>query len=351
VSAFKLGVFMPNLGGGMSVTSAPRDTSPSLAYNRRVAQLAERLGFDFVLPAARWKGTGGELDAQGEGMDCFTWAAAMALATERIAVWSTVHAHLVHPVLCAKIGASLQEISGGRWGMNVVTGWNRPEMELFGVTHTPPEQRHALVTEWLDIVLRLWSDQDFDYIGDHYEIRGGYLKPKPEVRPTLMNAGVSAASRELTARYMDYYFVNTDSPDKLAAAAVDVRERAAAHGRSARVCSTAFVLVRDTQREAERALGEIVDGADLVCVDNILRLINLDVRAYSDWEREQLERRLIVGSFAPIYVGTPETVAGAIADVAATGTDGLMLEWFDYEREMAYFGETVMPLLERTGLR
>jgi alkanesulfonate monooxygenase SsuD/methylene tetrahydromethanopterin reductase-like flavin-dependent oxidoreductase (luciferase family) len=109
--------------------------------------------------------------------------------------------------------------------------------------------------------------------------------------------------------------------------------------------------VRDTQREADRVLAEIVDGADLVCVDNILRLINLDVRAYSGWERESLERRLIVGSFAPIYAGTPESVADAIAGIAETGTDGLMLEWFDYEREMGYFGETVMPLLEQRGIR
>jgi len=351
MKAFELGVFMPNLGGGMSVSFAPRETSPSLAYNRRVAQLAERLGFDFVLPAARWKGTGGELDAQGEGMDCFTWAAAIALATERIAVWSTVHAHLIHPVLCAKLGASLQEISGGRWGMNVVTGWNRPEIEMFGVAETAPEHRHRLVAEWLEIVLRLWSDQDFDYLGEHYQIRGGYLRPKPEVRPRLMNAGVSSASRELTARYMDTYFVNTDSPDRLQEAAADVRARAQAHGRTARVCSTALVLVRDTEREAERALREIVDEADLVCTDNILRLINLDVRAYGEWERAQLEQRLIVGSFAPLYVGTPASVADAIADVAAAGLDGLMLEWFDYESELRYFGDAVMPLLEQRGIR
>lgn len=335
----------------MSVSFLPRSTRPDISYNRDVAVQAEELGFDFLLSAGRWKGTGGELDAQGECMDTFTWATAIALATQRIKVLSTVHPHFVHPILCAKLGASIDHVSGGRWGMNVVTGWNQPELAMFGLEHPPEHLRHKQVQEWIDIVKLLWTQQDFDYAGDFYTVNGGYLNPKPPNAPTLMNAGVSDASRELSAQHMDYYFVNTDNHDRIRSAIADVDERAARYGRTIETYTTAVIIARDTERAARAALQRIIENTDWVCVDNILRIMSVKVHAYSEWERRSLEERLIVGAFAPIIFGTPKQVAAALEQTAATGVAGVMLEWFDYESGLRYFGEKVLPLLEDVRLR
>lgn len=355
----KLGIFMPNLGGGASVSSAPTSTRPDFEYNARVAKRAEQLGFDFLLPAARWKGFGGELDNQGEAMECLIWAAAMAQVTTRIGVWSTVHAPLVHPILAAKMGATIQMISGGRWGLNVVTGWNVPEAIMFGLEPLSHQDRHEAAREWVEIVRLLWAKQDFDYVGRHYRVFGGYMAPKPDPTPILMNAGGSPAAREFSAQYMDYYFLSFNTLEDGQEKVRDVQAQAAQYGRSLELYVPLFVIARDTEREARAAMKTIVDNADWVCADNIIRLLNLNVGGssrlsidgYASWSQESLEDRLVIGWTQPLIVGTPNQVAEQLADVASVGIHGLMLDWYDYEAELDYFGKAVLPLLQDMGLR
>lgn len=350
---------MPNLGGGASVSFAPTSTRPDFEYNARLARQAEKLGFDFLLPAARWKGFGGELDNQGESLECLIWAAAIARVTKRISVWSTVHAPLVHPILAAKMGATIQAVSSGRWGLNVVTGWNVPEAVMFGLEPLSHNERHEAAREWIEIVQLLWTEQDFDYVGEHYQVFGGYLAPKPDPVPILMNAGGSPAAREFSAKYMDYYFLAFNTLDDGVQKVQDVQAQAAQYGRSLELYVPLFIIARDTEREARRALKTIVDNADWVCADNIIRLLNLSIggssRAsidgYASWGSESLEDRLVAGWTQPLIVGTPKQVAEQLADVASVGITGLMLDWYDYSAELEYFGAKVLPLLEKMGLR
>ena len=351
---------MPNLSGGSSISNAPTSTEPTIAYNTKVARRAERLGFDFLLPAARWKGFGGELDNQGASLDCFAWAAAIATATERIGVWSTVHTTIVPPLICAKIGATLQEISGGRWGLNIVTGWNGPEAEMFGLEPKSREERNEATEEWVRILRLAWTEQDFDFDGRHHRVFGGVMNPKPDPLPTLMNAGESTSSRELAATYMDFHFAVADRVDVLAERVSDMRDRAARRDRTVDVFTPLFVVARDTEAEARAAVDEIVAQTDRVCIDNVLRVMNLPAAGargrmqeygYERWNRGTLEERLIVGWLQPLIVGTPETVAEQLVEYASSGIRGVMLDWYDFDAELAYFGERVLPLLERAGLR
>lgn len=347
----KLGIFMPNTGGGLSMSFAPTSTRPTFEYNRKVAVLADRLDFDFLLPVGRWKGFGGVVDAEGESLEVFTWATAVAMATRRIHVWSTVHVPLIHPLMAAKMAATIQHISGGRFGLNVVTGWNQVEIAMFGIKNRPPELRHEQSHEWIEIVSRLWSERNFDYLGRHYELLGAYLEPKPQPRPLLMNAGTSDASKDMSAKHMDYCFINPDRLESIPPLVADVRGRAEAYGRTIGTCALAFVLARDTERAARRALDTILREADWVCVDNYIRIANIATHHNSEWEQEDLERRMITGAAAPIVVGTPAQVANRLAEYAETGIDGIMLGWHDFHRELGYFGRNILPLLEQRGLR
>ena len=354
----KLGIFMPNLAGAPGVSLAPSSTTPTLEYNVAVAQLDERIGFDFLLPATRWKSFGGASDQQGPGLDPFIWAAAVAMRTSRIGVWSTINAPIVPPMLCAKLGASIQEISGGRWGLNVVSGWNIPEIEMFGKTAVAHDERHAAAEEWVQVVRTAWTEQDFDFDGRYHRVYGGYLAPKPDPLPTMMVAGESSSSVDLSARLMDCHFMTSDDPANLATRVADVRARAAAHGRTLQLYCPLFVLARDTEAEAHAALERIVGDADLIAVDNVLRILNIKVkgdsradRGYGQWRRSALEERLITAFLQPLLVGTPEQVAAKLGEYVAAGVDGVMLDWHDFLGELEYFGDRVLPLLEQAGLR
>ena len=82
-----------------------------------VAEMADRAGFEFILPIARWKGYGGETNVRGASFETLTHAAALAAITRRIAIFSTVHVPLVHPVLAAKALTTIDHVSRGRAGL------------------------------------------------------------------------------------------------------------------------------------------------------------------------------------------------------------------------------------------
>ena len=131
-----------------------------------LAQLADEMDFEALVPVARWRGFGGKTDPQGPGFETFTWAAGIAASTKNAGVISTSHVALNHPIIAAKQSAVIDHISNGRYTLNIVNGWNFPEMEMFGVSLLDHEDRYACAEEWVTIVKRLWSeDERFDFDG------------------------------------------------------------------------------------------------------------------------------------------------------------------------------------------
>jgi alkanesulfonate monooxygenase SsuD/methylene tetrahydromethanopterin reductase-like flavin-dependent oxidoreductase (luciferase family) len=103
----------------------------------------------------------------------------------------------------------IDHISNGRSILNIVTGWNKPEIDMFGVEMLPHGDRYDMAEEWLTIVKRLWTeDEEFDHEGKFYKIAKGYLQPKPiqAPYPAVMNAGGSERGRHFAAKYCDLVF-------------------------------------------------------------------------------------------------------------------------------------------------
>src|SRR3954470_20479342 len=128
-NALKIGLFGANCSSGRAVTLVPERWSGNWPDNLKLARMAEESGFDFLLPIARWKGYGGDTDYQGATLETLTWASGLLGATRRITVFGTVHANLVHPLVAAKQFVTADQIGHGRFGLNVVCGWNEGEYE------------------------------------------------------------------------------------------------------------------------------------------------------------------------------------------------------------------------------
>src|SRR5581483_9680597 len=159
---FKLGTFSTNADGGLAITTVDERWRARWSDCADAAQIADRAGLDFLLPIARWRGFGGQTHAREWSFETFTWAAGLAALTERIAVFMTVHVPLVHPLYAAKALATVDHISSGRAGLNIVCGWNPDEFAMFGVT--PPEAPYDQAAEWVDIIKRAYQNNDpFDH--------------------------------------------------------------------------------------------------------------------------------------------------------------------------------------------
>ena len=128
----------------------------------------------------------------------------MSALTKYSGVFATSHVPTMHPVMAAKQAATIDHIGGGRFTLNVVTGWYRPEIEMFGAPLLEHDTRYDMAAEWIEIIKRLWtSDKEFDFEGSFYKVKGALIAPKPiqQPHPVIMCAGASPKGREFSARY------------------------------------------------------------------------------------------------------------------------------------------------------
>ena len=352
----KLGLFSFNVSGGMMATTTPTSYEVSWEHTKQIALQAERMGFEALVPVGRWRGFEGRTNFAGESFETYTWAAGLAEATERIMVFATSHVPTVHPVLAAKQAVTIDHISSGRFGLNVVMGWFTHEMEMFSGKQKEHDERYQYGLEWVEIVKRLWTeDEPFDFDGRYFQLRGARALPKPiqTPHPVLVNAGSSPAGIDFSARAVDISFVGMGTYEMGEAAASAVRKRAREqYGRPMSTMTYATIVCRDTEREARRDYQEMVDNIDWEAIDYLTRVFGLEGQSYGDAESvRKLRTQFALGWGGMTFVGTPGQVADQLARVSQIGIDGVMLGFLDYVVELEHFDRTVMPLLRQRGLR
>ena len=132
-NALKIGLFGANCSSARTATLVPERWLASWPDCLEMARIADEAGIDFLLPIGRWKGYGGDSDFHGTTLETVTWACGLLAATQRITVFGTVHAPLFHPLIAAKEMVTADHIGQGRFGLNIVAGWNEGEFEMFGV--------------------------------------------------------------------------------------------------------------------------------------------------------------------------------------------------------------------------
>jgi FMNH2-dependent dimethyl sulfone monooxygenase len=353
----KIGLFGPNCSSGRAVTMVPERWSGSWADNLKLARLADEGGLDFLLPIARWKGYGGDTDYQGATLETLTWAAGLLASTKQITVFGTVHAPLFNPVIAAKECVTADHIGGGRFGLNLVVGWNEGEFEMFGVEQRAHEQRYEFAQEWLDALKLMWSaPEDFDFEGKYLKLKGVRAKPKPVggTRPLIMNAGASPTGRAFAVKNCDAFFMQASrtSIEETAALVAKAKDLGREHGQDIGVYSVGVVTCRRTQKEAEEYHRyAIVENADYSAIDRILAMkdITPQTRGIDEFNRQ---RRFYANGMGGLpLVGDPDFVAKSFTELSAAGLTGIGVSLVNYLDELPFFLDEVLPRLERNGVR
>jgi len=352
----KLGLFGANCSSGRAVTLVPERWTGSWQDNLRLAQMADEAGLEFMLPVGRWKGYGGDTDYQGATLETVTWAAGLLAKTKRLTVFGTVHAPLFHPVIAAKEFVTADHIGEGRFGLNIVVGWNEGEFEMFGVAQRDHESRYEYGEEWIDAIKRMWSEPDaFDFDGKFIKLKQVRSKPKPYggTRPVIMNAGASPTGQAFAIRNCDALFSNA-SRDTLAESAKhvqNVKAKARAYGREIDVYTVGVITCRPTMKEAQDYYRHcVIDHADWRAVDGILALKNITPQTRPD-DFEQVRNHFANGMGGIPIIGDPDAVAADLARLSAAGFTGIAVSLVNYADELPYFCDEVLPRLARMGLR
>ena len=350
---FKLGVFSANADGGLTLTKVPERWPADWPGIVAVAQMADAAGIEFMLPIARWKGFGGEMNSREHSWETFTFAAALAGVTRRIGLFSTVHVPMVHPVFAAKALATIDHASGGRAGLNVVCGWNPEEFALFGLPLI--EDRYGQGLEWLDVINRLYTDPaPFDYDGRYYQLKAVSGRPRPvqQPRPVLLNAGFSPPGRDFAARGCDFLFTTFTDIAAGQAQVADMAARAAALGRDVGVYTTCHVVCRPTQMEAEDYYEHYaVRMADEASLDLYTKAKSTFSGSHDPDAYQRYRKRFAAGAGTYPLVGTPQHIAAEMVRMADAGFAGTTLSFVNFLDELPYVVQHVLPLLTEAGLR
>jgi len=341
----KFAYWVPNVSGGLVISQIPQRTGWDFDYNRKLAQIAERAGFEYALTQIRFT-AGYGADNQHESV---TFSQALLGATEKLKVIAAILPGPWNPTLAAKQIATVSHLSNARIAVNIVSGWFRGEFKAIGEPWLDHEERYLRSEEFIRCLQGIWREESFSFSGDFYRYRDYALKPKPLAPlPEIFQGGSSRAARDMAARVSDWYFTNGNSAEGIRQQVEDIRQKAAA--RRIKIGVNAFVIARDTEEEAQQVLRDILDHANPAAVKGFQHEVknagSASPEGEGNWAKSTLEDLVQYNDgFKTNLIGTPQQIAERIVALKRTGVDLLLLGFLHFQEEVDYFGRKVMPLV------
>lgn len=336
----RYGYWLPVFGGWLRNVEN-ENMEATWPYVKRLTRRSEEIGFDVTLIA--------ELNlndikgVEAPSLDAWSTAAALAAVTERIELMVAVRPTFHLPALLAKQAANIDQISGGRLTLNVVSSWWADEARKYGVAFEQHDDRYARTSEWLDVLHGVWKEDHFSFSGKYYRVEDNVLEPKPlaQPHPTLYAGGESPAAKDLIAEKCDAYLMHGDPPERVGEKIADLRQRRAKHNLPPMKFGVAgYAIVRETEHEAQDELRRITN-------------VHQSAAGYANYQQwlagTQLEQRVSLEDYSVSnrglrsgLVGTPEQVAERLSQLEAAGVDLVLLQFSPQLEEMERFSETVI---------
>lgn len=334
MSAPRFGVWAP-VYGNHGARLHP-DDAPDAGYrrNRDLVLRAEHAGYDSTLVAQHVIHPS---NTEDDVLETWSTLAGLAEATSRIELIGAVKPLLFNPLVFAKLAANISDISAGRLAINVVSGWFLPELEALGLQPPEHDDRYAYTRRWLEQVVELWAGKQVslaDGVGQQ-----AVTRPVPAQAPIVYIGGESEPARELAADRGDVFFINGRPLADTAAVIDDLRSRPR-DGAPLRFGLSAFVIVRDTDDEANAELAHLQSLVDAETRPEISTGTDPKTQMY-----RVLAGSRRVGSNGGTLaglVGSRETVIERIDEFHAAGVDLFMLQFQPLEAELDRFAETVI---------
>lgn len=408
-----INVNLQGAGGHVAAWRAPSGNSRGpidLKHFQQVARIAERGLCDAVF-LAELLATSPDLTAAPMwALEPLLIATSMAAVTEKIGFIVSSSTSFSHPYALARAILSLDHLSNGRAGWNVVTTYDARAAHNFGFGSLPShDDRYAVAAEFVDVVLGLWDSWEpdalaldtatgrwgdpryihrLDHVGAHFSVAGPLQVPRsPQGRPVVVQAGGSPQGRDLAARYAELVFAAQHDINDARAYYTDVKERAKAYGRSPEeiaILPGLTMILGGTEAEARQRKAELdeIAGGDAAALQRFASRVGLQ-SSQLDLDRPVPEdlaerwrdttaskgfadatyalvrtpgltvRQIIAagGGHHRVLVGTPEQVADDIFKWFITGAaDGFNIMADIYPSGLESFVDHVVPLLQRQGI-
>lgn len=347
----KFAYWVPNVSGGLVVSTIEQRTGWDFDYNRKLARIAEDAGFEYALSQTRYAASYGA-DKQHEAT---SFSLALLAATEKLKVIAAVHPGMWHPGVLAKFIITADHISNGRAAVNIVSGWLKDEFVNFGLEWLEHDERYVRTEEFIRVLRGLWTEQGYSQSGAYYDIRDFTLSPAPvdvpgRPHPEIFFGGNSTAAQATAGRVADWYFSNGKDLEGFKENIAGVQASAAEAGRRPRYGLNGFVIARDSEKEARDTLREIVEKAHRPAVEGFRDAVQEAGASTKDgkgmWTDSSFEDLVQYNDgFRTQLIGTPEQIAERIVEYKKIGVNLFLTCYLHFQEEVAAFGTEILPIV------
>ncbi|QIG79871.1 pyrimidine utilization protein A [Stakelama tenebrarum] len=348
----EVGVFIPINNNGWLISENAPQYKPSFDLNKEIALKAEQHGFDFLLSMIKLRGFGGKTQFWEYGLESFTLMAGLAAVTEKIRIFATCPTLIIPPAYAARMCNTIDSISHGRFGLNLITGWQPPEYTQMGVW--PGDEhfrnRYQVLDEYAHVLRELWETGSSDFKGQYYQMDDCRVWPQPQADMKIICAGSSDAGLAFSAKWADYAFclgkgVNTpkafsDNNDRLAA-------KTAETGRDVSVFVLMMVIADETDEAAMAKWQSYNDGVDIEAISWLMDQGAKDTHNQDTNVRQLAAPEGAVNINMGTLVGSYESVARMLDEIAEVpNTGGVLLTFDDFVQGVEDFGTRIQPLMK-----
>ncbi|KAI1376728.1 pyrimidine utilization protein A [Hypoxylon crocopeplum] len=348
-----IGVFIPIGNNGWLISTTSPQYMPSFELNKQIVQKAESYGFDFALSMIKLRGFGGKSEFWDHNLESFTLMSALAAVTSKIKLFASAAILTLPPPIVARMATTIDSVAPGRFGVNIVTGWQSAEYAQMGLW--PGDEyfgyRYDYATEYVQVMKDLWKDGVSNFKGKHFQMDDCKLSPRPKDGVKIVAAGQSGRGIEFASEYADYNFAlgaGINTPTAFAQATSRLVGAAAKMGREVG-SYVLFTVIADETDEAAQAKWKLYnDGADVDALAWMKTQSSKDTKADAHSTAKSLGLpegavNLNMGTL----VGSFESIARMLDEVASVpGTKGIMITFDDFLEGVENFGQKIQPLMK-----
>lgn len=348
-----IGVFIPIANNGWIMSATSPQYMPTFDLNKEITLKAETYGLDFALSMIKLHGFGGKTAFWDYAMESFTLMAGLAAVTERIKLYASVPVLAIPAPIAARMAVTIDSISHGRFGINIVSGWQKAEYDQMNIW---PGQEHFLnryefCAEYVTVMKELWETGQSDFKGRFLTMNDCRLLPKPQAKIDIVCAGQSQTGVDFAAAHADYNFcfgMGLNEPKKCAEAVQRNVDAAKKTGRKCGALLLFMIIAAETDEAAWAKWERYKEGADIDAIAWMNSQGEADTRKSIDVSAIYMSRppsamNLNIGTL----VGSYATVAKLMDEIdEIDGAAGVLLTFDDFLEGMDAFGQHIQPLMK-----
>jgi pyrimidine oxygenase len=341
------GVFMPSARNGYIMSMAAPQYTPTYEMMKDITTAAEANDFKFALSLVTLRGFGGPTRMWDEALESFTLMSSLAAVTSELRLYASVAQVTQHPAIIARMAATIDDISEGRFGVNMVTGWQRTELEQMGLWPGDDyySTRYDYCAEYVTILRELWRDGVSNFKGKYFQLEDCVCEPRPRHHVEVVSAGSSERGIDFTGQYADYSFrLGEGGLAGITENTRKVTEAGKRHGRDVKTYAAYYVIFGDTDEEAQELARTYIEQADREAIATMQGQASMDTAGTTAQSIVQRDQTFMS---TDAIVGSPETVAAEFDKLAEVdGLAGVMICFDDYVRGIERIGQEVMPRMK-----